>query len=102
MDARTFPRLPPAAKIEVPRTCGKAEGARRAARGGKCVGYLDPSWDRCPRRSSTCIRVAGSSPASVPRRHFVAVRVYRETWNQEERRRDPSRVTRRLLYETKR
>jgi hypothetical protein len=32
----------------------------------------------------------------------VSLRVYRETWNQEERRRDPSRMERRLLYESPR
>jgi len=99
---RTFPRLPRAAQDQVAaHLLDKAESARRKAAGGDGVGYLDrflgplaaPEFDLHPR--------LWSSPASVPPRPFVAVRVYRETWNQEERRRDPSRVTRRLLHETR-
>lgn len=35
----------------------------------------------------------------VPAEPFVALRVYRESWDVEERRRDPSKVTRVLAYE---
>jgi hypothetical protein len=100
---RTFPRLPPAAQGAVAaHLLEKAEAARRAGAAGNRIGYLDrylgplaaPEFDLHPR--------LWPSPASVPPRPFVAVRVYRETWNQEERLRDPSRVTRRLLYETTR
>jgi hypothetical protein len=35
----------------------------------------------------------------VPDTRFVALRLYKETWNVEERQRDPSRVVRRLAYE---
>lgn len=40
-----------------------------------------------------------SDSARVPARPFVRLRIYRESWNQEERRRDPARVQRRLFFE---
>jgi len=98
---RTFPRLPRAAQDEAAaHLLAKAESARRQAAAGRGAGYLDrflgslaaPEFDLHPR--------LWREPASVPSRPFVALRVYRETWNQEERRRDPSRVTRELLYES--
>ena len=100
---RTFPRLPRAAQDQVAaHLLQKAESARRKAASGGRPGYLDrflgplaaPEFDLHPR--------LWPSPGSVPSRPFVAVRVYRETWNQEERRRDPSRITRRVLYESPR
>jgi hypothetical protein len=36
---------------------------------------------------------------SVPRKSFVGLRLYHETWSVEERHRDPSRVARKLTYE---
>lgn len=98
---RTFPRLPRQSQDRVvAHLLATAESARRRARAGEGVGYLDrylgplaaPEFDLHPR--------PWSSPESVPSRPFVGLRVYRETWNQEERRRDPSRVTRVLLYES--
>jgi hypothetical protein len=100
---RTFPRLPPAAQDQVAaHLLEKAERARRKAAAGDGAGYLDrflgplaaPEFDLHPR--------LWSSPARVPSQPFVALRIYRDTWNQEERRRDPTRGTRRLIYETKR
>ena len=38
-------------------------------------------------------------PAGVPREPFVGLRIYTETWDVEERARDPSKVTRKLDYE---
>ena len=100
---RAFARLPPAAQDQVAaHLLEKAEGARRRAAAGDGAGYLDrflgplaaPEFDLHPR--------LWSSPAWVPAQPFVGVRVYRETWNQEERRLDPSRFRRLLLYETRR
>jgi hypothetical protein len=100
---RTFPRLPRASQERVVAyLLEKAEAARRKARAGEGAGYLDrvlgplaaPEFDLHPR--------PWSRPEAVPARRFVSLRVYRETWNQEERRRDPSRVARRLLYESPR
>lgn len=100
---RTFPRLPRAAQDQVvAHLLEKAESARRKAAAGQGAGYLDrffgplaaPEFDLHPR--------LWQGPGSVPPHTFVALRVYRETWNQEERRRDPSRVTRQVLYESPR
>jgi hypothetical protein len=100
---RTFERLPHAAQDRVAsHLLAMAESARARARAGRGAGYLDrylgplaaPEFDLHPR--------PWSSPQAVPPRRFVSLRVYRETWNQEERRRDPSRVTRTLLYESPR
>jgi hypothetical protein len=100
---RTFPRLPRASRDRVvAHLLEKAESARRKARAGGGAFDLDrflgplaaPEFDLHPR--------PWSSPEAVPARRFVALRVYRETWNQEERRRDPSRVARQLLYESAR
>jgi hypothetical protein len=100
---RAFPRLPRASQDRVvAHLLEKAESARRKARAGGGPGYLDrflgplaaPEFDLHPR--------PWSSPEAVAARPFVSLRVYRETWNQEERRRDPSRVARRLLYESRR
>jgi hypothetical protein len=100
---RTFARLPRAAQDRVAaHLLAVAESARAKARAGGSPGYLDrylgplaaPEFDLHPR--------TWSRPQAVPPRRFVSLRVYRETWNQEERRRDPSRVTRALLYESPR
>jgi hypothetical protein len=100
---RTFTRLPRASQDEVAaHLLAQAESARRKAAAGHGAGSLDrflgplaaPEFDLHP--------TLWSAPASVPSRPLVALRVYRETWNQEERRRDPSRFTRRLLYESPR
>ena len=100
---RTFERLPRAAQDRVAaHLLALAESARAKARAGGGAGYLDrylgplaaPEFDLHPR--------PWSSPQAVPPRRFVSLRVYRETWNQEERRLDPSRVTRALLYESPR
>ena len=100
---RTFERLPRAAQDRVAaHLLALAESARAKARAGGGAGYLDrylgplaaPEFDLHPR--------PWSSPEAVPPRRFVSLRVYRESWNQEERGRDPSRVTRTLLYESPR
>ena len=100
---RTFPRLPRASQDRVAaHLLGKAEAARRKALAGAGAGYLDrflgplaaPEFDLHPR--------PWSRAEDVPPRPFVSLRVYRETWNQEERRRDASRMRRLLLYESPR
>ena len=40
-----------------------------------------------------------SHPESVPHNSFVELRVYQETWNLEERSRDPQKVTRVLVFD---
>jgi hypothetical protein len=41
-------------------------------------------------------------PEDVPREPFVALRLYEDTWDIAERRRDPSRVESTLVYEHRR
>ena len=100
---RTFPRLPAAAQDRVAAyLLEKAESSRRRAQSGGSAGYLHrylgplaaPEFDLHPR--------PWSSPGAVPARPFVGLRVYRETWNQEERRRDPTSGRRQLLHEYRR
>jgi hypothetical protein len=40
-----------------------------------------------------------SRPESVPHKPFIELRIYEETWNPEERSRDPQRVTRVLIFD---
>jgi hypothetical protein len=40
-----------------------------------------------------------SHPENVPRHLFVRLRIYEESWDIEERRRDPQRVTRVLIFD---
>jgi hypothetical protein len=94
----TFPRLRRAEQDQAAAfLLQRAETARRRAAAGGRVGATDrlgpltaPGFDLHPRTWT-----AGALPAAP----FVGLRVYRESWNQEERRRDPSRVSRRLFYE---
>jgi hypothetical protein len=95
---RTFPRLPRAEQERVAAFLRDlAERARQRAQAGRGVGYFHrflgplaaPYFDLHP----------GAWDAGVPAQPFSGLRVYRESWNQEERRRDPARVTRRLVYD---
>jgi hypothetical protein len=77
----------------------RAEETRRAARGGFDIGrsgrllgpLAAPSFMLHPR--------AWPSRDDVPAARFVGLRLYEETWTIAERRLDPTRVERRLLYE---
>jgi hypothetical protein len=93
-----FPRLPRADQDRVAaHLLGVAEGARLRARAGQGVGTFHrflgplaaPYFDLHPRAWG----------AGAPARPLRGLRVYRERWNQEDRRRDPGHVTRRLAYE---
>ena len=97
---RSFPRLGDEARDRVAAyLLERAEDARRRAVAGKGVGYFDrffgpltaPYFDLHPR--------TWSAPSEPPPQPFAKLRVYRETWNQEERRRDPLRVQRVLVHE---
>jgi hypothetical protein len=76
-----------------------AEAARTRARAGgepgrfaRPLGPLSaPGFNLRPRPWSDRLR--------MPARAFARLRIYRERWNQEERRRDPARVERRLVFE---
>lgn len=97
---RSFPRLGDDARDRVAaHLLEHAEDARQRAVAGKGVGYFDrvlgpltaPYFDLHPR--------TWSLPSGPPPRPFVKLRVYRETWNQEQRRRNPLQVQRVLVHE---
>jgi hypothetical protein len=97
---RTLPRLSPAAQDQAAaHLLSLAEASRARTRAGGRPGVLGrwlgplaaPYFDLHPRRWRRA--------ADAPERPFVKLRVYRERWNQEERRRDPARVDRTLLFE---
>lgn len=79
-----------------------AERGRARARDGLRPGYFDrflgpltaPYFNLHPR--------LWTSASQTPPLPFVGLRVYRERWDQEERRRDPSRVERALEFEYRR
>ncbi len=93
-----FPRLDRAAQDQAAAfLLGRAERARRRAAAGGRVGedgrlgpLTAPGFDLHPH---------SWAPGRAPAAPFVGLRVYRESWSQEERRRDPSRVARSLVYE---
>ena len=94
----TFPRLDPAQQEQAAAfLLQRAEEARRRAASVGRVGASDrlgpltaPGFDLHPR---------AWTGGRIPSAPFVGLRVYRERWNQEERRRDAARVERRLVYE---
>jgi hypothetical protein len=97
---RTFPALAPRQQARVAEELRRlAEAGRARARAGEAPGasgrllgpLAAPGFNLHPRRW----RSAGDAPPHP----FVGLRVYRERWNQEERRRDPSRVERVLVFE---
>lgn len=97
---RSFPALAPESRDRVARhLLGVAEQARRRARAGGRVGDFDrylgplaaPDFDLHPR--------LWSSGAGTPPEPFERLRVYREGWDHEERRRDAGRVARELFHE---
>jgi len=97
---RTFPRLGPLARDRVlQHLLGVAERARLRARAGTGVGYFErylgpftaPYFDLHPK--------TWSPGAGAPPEPFVGLRVYRESWDHEERLRHPDRVNRTLLDE---
>jgi hypothetical protein len=97
---RSFARLDEGRRAQVAaHLLAAAERGRQRARGGHAPGTFDrilgplaaPYFNLHPRR--------WTAPERTPARPFVGLRVYRETWNQEERRRDPTRVRRQLVYE---
>jgi hypothetical protein len=100
---RTFAGLPPDAQARVAAHLLRlAEQARARARAGGSPGTFDrflgpltaPYFDLHPR--------VWTSAADTPPLPFTALRVYRERWDQEERRRDPARVDRTLVFEHRR
>jgi hypothetical protein len=97
---RSFARLSPDARQRVlAHLLAVAEQARRRARSGDGVGYFDrylgpltaPAFDLHPR--------VWSAGEGTPAEPFAGLRVYRESWDHEQRRRRPDAVERRLVDE---
>jgi len=97
---RSFARLAPDTRARVAaHLLQVAEQGRRNARDGRSPGSFErilgpataPYFNLHPR--------LWTAPDRVPPRPFVALRLYRESWNQEERRRDPGRIERTLAFE---
>jgi hypothetical protein len=97
---RSFTRLDESRRAQVAaHLLAAAERGRRRARAGRSPGtdgrflgpLAAPDFNLHPRLWTT--------PERTPARAFAGLRLYRETWNQEERRRDPARVRRQLVYE---
>jgi len=97
---RSFPRLSPSDRDRVARRLlDVAEAARRRARAGGDVGYFDrylgrlaaPYFDLHPR--------LWSPGDGTPPETFRRLRVYRESWDHEQRRARPDSTTRVLIHE---
>lgn len=95
-----FPQLSPGAQDRAAAwLLDQAERARFRAREGGGVGYFErflgpltaPYFMQHPK--------TWRGPESVPAQSFVGLRIYKETWNLMERRRDPGRFERVRLYE---
>jgi hypothetical protein len=93
-----FFRLDPAARERAAAyLLGVVEGNRKRW----AAGNPEPYWTRYLGPLSAPLFLGHPShwDASVPQKPFVGLRHYRETWDVEERLRDPKRVTRVLRYE---
>lgn len=97
---RSFARLDEAQRAQVAgHLLAAAERGRLRARRGQAPGSFQrflgplaaPYFDLHPR--------LWTGPERTPARPFARLRIYRESWNQEERRRDPGTTERRLVYE---
>lgn len=76
-----------------------AEQGRQAALAGRTVGYFDRLWGPLTAPYFLLHPQWWSSPAQTPREPLVGIRVYRESWNLQERRTAPSAVRRSLMFE---
>jgi hypothetical protein len=96
---RTFPLLDAAARDRVARyLLGVAERARRRSRAGGESGirpHSRPARGALLRPPPADLVPGAGAPPEV----FERLRVYRERWDHEERRRDPRSVTRALIHE---
>jgi hypothetical protein len=76
-----------------------AERGRQAAIAGRTVGYFGRFWGPLTAPYFLLHPKWWSSPATTPREPLVGIRVYRESWNLEQRRTAPSAVQRSLVFE---
>jgi hypothetical protein len=76
-----------------------AEAGRQAARRGERVGYFDRLWGPLAAPYFLLHPKLWSTPATTPAEPLVALRLYQETWNLDDRRKNPSAVQRTVIYE---
>jgi len=95
-----FPAQPPPARDSVGAfLLRSSEAGREAARAGKGPGRVSRLLGSFAAPSHVVYARRWNGPDDVPATPFVAVRIYREYWNIEERARDPHAIRRRLLYQ---
>lgn len=75
------------------------EGARKRWAAGEPIRYLDRYLGPFSAPLFLGHPAYWGSGEGVPRESFVGLRFYAETWDVEERARDPGKVSRRLVYE---
>lgn len=78
------------------------ETSRMNARLGKGVGYFNRYFGPLTAPYFLLHPALWAAPDRVPAAPFVGLRLYRETWNLEQRQQDPGRVTRNLVYDYRR
>ncbi len=76
-----------------------AERGRQDARAGRTVGYFDRWWGPLAAPYFLLHPKWWRSPATTPMEPIVGLRLYRESWNLQERRTAPSAVQRSLVFE---
>ncbi len=76
-----------------------AEQGRQDARAGRTVGYFDRLWGPLAAPYFLLHPKWWSVPGTTPPTPLVGIRLYRESWNLEQRRTDPSAVQRSLVFE---
>ncbi len=86
-----FPKLTPAEQDRIGVfLLRKANAGRAAARAGNAPGYFDRYFGVLTAPHHLLHPTIWSAPEDVPQQPFVGIRLYREYWNVEERRRDPT------------
>lgn len=95
-----FARLDPAARDRVGAyLLGRANRAREQALSPAGLPYPNRWFGPLTAPTHMLHPAIWSEPEHVPRNLLVELRIYGETWNLEERRRDPQKVTRALIFD---
>ncbi len=96
-----FPKLSPPEQDRVSAfLLEKANAGRASALAGDSPGYFDRYLGVLTAPHHLLHPAIWSDPENVPRQPFVGIRMYREYWNVEERRHDPSAMRLVLVYQS--